>query len=119
MPDRVPLVVSGDLHATAEGRMLRCGEHDFSEHPVIAPLPGMLGTSDGGWASDFRGVGPLPPSHLQLDETVKTIEANGFMLIDLTPEAMTLRYFRWDQKTQPVKAIDGLEPFHTTEPKRG
>ena len=119
MPERVPLVVSGDLHATAEGRMLRSGGHDFSGRPVVAVLPGTLGTSDGGWASEFRGVGPLPPRHLEMDETVRPIEENGFTLIDLTPVAVTLRYFRWNQKTQPVEAIDGLEPFHTTELKRG
>jgi hypothetical protein len=27
-------------------------------NPVIAVLPGPLGTSTGGWASEFRGVGP-------------------------------------------------------------
>src|SRR5215213_181300 len=119
MPERVPLVVSGDLHATAEGRMLRCGGHDFSRNPVVTVLPGTLGTSDGGWASEFRGVGPLPPAHLEMDEAVRPIEENGFTLIDLTPEAATLRYFRWNQKTQPIEAIDRLEPFHTTELKRG
>lgn len=119
MPERVPLVVSGDLHATAEGRMLRSGEHDFSRRPIVAVLPGTLGTSDGGWASEFRGVGPLPPAHLQMEETVKPIEENGFTLIDFTPDAVTLRYFRWNQKTQPVEAIDRLEPFRTTELKRG
>jgi hypothetical protein len=118
MPDRVPLVVSGDLHAIGEGRMLRSGGHDFSGHPIITVLPGPLGTSDGGWASEFRGVGPLSPNHLQMDETVRPIEENGFTLIDLTPEAVTLRYFRWNQKTQPIEAIDRLEPFHTTELKR-
>jgi hypothetical protein len=54
-----------------------------------------------------------------MDETVKPIEENGFTLIDFTPDAVTLRYFRWNQKTQPVEAIDRLEPFRTTELKRG
>ena len=45
MPGRIPLVVSGDLHATAEGRMLRSGQLDFSRNPVVAVLPGTLGTS--------------------------------------------------------------------------
>jgi hypothetical protein len=29
MPGRIPLIVSGDLHALAEGRMLRSGSLDF------------------------------------------------------------------------------------------
>lgn len=118
MPDRIPLVVSGDLHAIGEGRMLRSGRLDFSSKPVITVLPGPLGTSTGGWASEFRGVGPLPPQHLDMAETVKPLEENGFLIMDFTPETVTLRYFKWNQKTQPVDAIDTLEPFHTTELNR-
>lgn len=118
MPGRIPLVVSGDLHATAEGRMMRSGQLDFSRNPVITVLPGTMGTSTGGWASEFRGVGPQPPQHLDMQETVKPIEENGFLLMDFTPETITLRYFKWNQKTQPVSDIDTLEPFHTTELKR-
>lgn len=117
MPERVPLVVSGDLHAIGEGRMLRSGELDLSRNPVVAVLPGPLGTSTGGWASEFRGAGPLTPQHLDMQETVKPIEENGFTLVDFSPNAVTLRYFRWNQKTQPLEAIDTLEPFHTTELK--
>ncbi|GLS43889.1 hypothetical protein [Methylobacterium brachythecii] len=118
MPGRIPLVVSGDLHATAEGRMLRSGKLDFSKNPVVTVLPGTLGTSTGGWASEFRGVGPLTPHHLDMDETVKPIEENGFLIMDFTPESVVLRYFNWNQKTQRPEAIDTLEPFHTTTMKR-
>jgi hypothetical protein len=118
MPGRIPLVVSGDLHAIGEGRMLRSGELDFSRNPVITVLPGPLGTSAGGWASEFRGVGPLPPKHLDMQETVRPIEENGFLLMDFTPEAITLRYFKWNQKSQSISDIDTLEPFRTTELKR-
>ena len=100
MPERIPLVVSGDLHAIGEGRMLRSGQLDFSRHPVIPVLPGPLGTSDGGWASEFRGVGPMPPKHLDMQETVKPIEENGFLLMDFAPETITLRYFKWNQKSR-------------------
>jgi hypothetical protein len=118
MPGRIPLVVSGDLHATAEGRMMRSGDLDFSRNPVIAVLPGTLGTSTGGWASEFRGVGPKPPQHLDMQETVLPLEENGFLLMDFAPETITLRYFKWNQKTQPVSDIDTLEAFHTSELKR-
>jgi hypothetical protein len=118
MPGRIPLVVSGDLHAIAEGRMLRSGELDFSHNPVVTVLPGPLGTSAGGWASEFRGVGPLPPKHLDMQETLRPIEENGFLLMDFTPETITLRYFKWNQKSQSISDIDRLEPFHTTELER-
>jgi hypothetical protein len=118
MEGRIPLVISGDLHAIGEGRMMRSGHLNFSKNPVIAVLPGPLGTSTGGWASEFRGVGAKPPRHLDMQETIEPIEENGFLLADFTPENITLRYFKWNQKTQPVSAIDALEPFRTTELKR-
>jgi hypothetical protein len=119
MPDSVPLVITGDLHATAEGRILASGNADFSRRPVIAALPGAFGTSTGGWASEFRGVGPSVPNHLRMEETVRPVEENGFSILDFTPEAITIRYFKWNQRTQAVEAIDTLEPFHTSEWKRG
>jgi hypothetical protein len=118
MPGRIPLVISGDLHAIGEGRMMRSGHLNFSSNPVIAVLPGPLGTSKGGWASEFRGVGPKPPQHLDMQETITPIEENGFLLVDFTPENIALRYFKWNQRTQPVNDIDTLEAFHTTELKR-
>jgi hypothetical protein len=118
MPGRIPLVISGDLHAIGEGRMMRSGHLNFSRNPVIAVLPGPLGTSKGGWASEFRGVGPKPPQHLDMQETITPIEENGFLLVDFTLENITLRYFKWNQKTQPVSDIETLQAFHTTELKR-
>ena len=118
MPERIPLVVSGDLHDIAEGYMRRSGRLNFSAKPVVTVLPGPLGTSTGGWPSEFRGVGSLPPNHLDMDETLKSLDENGFRLMDFTPDTVTLRYFRWNQKTDPVKAIDSLEPFRTTELRR-
>src|SRR3984957_3944309 len=118
MPGRIPLVISGDLHAIGEGKMMRSGNLNFSKNPVIAVLPGPLGTSKGGWASEFRGVGPKPPQHLDMQETITPLEENGFLLVDFTPESITMRYFKWNQKTQPVSDIHTPEPFHTTELKR-
>jgi hypothetical protein len=53
-----------------------------------------------------------------MQETITPIEENGFLLVDFTPEQITLRYFKWNQVTQPVSDIDTLQAFHTTELKR-
>ena len=119
MPERIPLVVSGDLHAIAEGRMMRCGALDFSRKPVNVVLSGPLGTGDRGWPSTFRGIGASPPNHLTMEEDLKPIEENGFILADFTAESITLRYFRFNYHKQSADAIDGLEPFRVTELKRG
>ena len=36
--------------------------------------------------------------------------AKGF-----TPDKIALRMFKWDIKTQPVEAIDTLQPFYASE----
>jgi hypothetical protein len=118
MPGRIPLVVSGDLHAIAEGRMMRCGGLDFSKKPVNVILSGPLGTGDRGWPSAFRGIGASPPSHLTIEENLKPIEENGFILADFTAESITVRYFRFNYHKQSPDMIDTLEPFRVTELKR-
>ena len=118
MPGRIPLVVSGDLHAIAEGRMMRCDGLDFSKKPVNVILSGPLGTGDRGWPSAFRGIGASPPTHLTMEEDLKPIEENGFILADFTVESITVRYFRFNYHKQSPDMIDTLEPFRVTELKR-
>jgi hypothetical protein len=115
MRGRAPLVVSGDLHAVAVGRMLRSGSLDFTANPITIALSGPVSTSATLWASAFRGVGPTPPAHLDMREDVQPIEQHGFTIADFLPDRIRLRLFKWDVKTQSPEAIDTLEPFHTTE----
>jgi hypothetical protein len=118
MPGRIPLVVSGDLHAIAEGRMLSCGSLDFGKNPIAVILAGPLGTGDRGWPSAFRGVGASVPGHLHMEENLKPIEENGFIIADFTRESITVRYFRFNYHKQAADVIDTLEPFRVTELKR-
>ena len=115
MKGRVPLVISGDLHAIGVGRMLRSGALDLKANPINTILSGPIGTRPTGWPSGRRGTGALPPAHLDMEEPVKPIEQHGFTIIDFTSGKMTVRQFKWDVKTQSADAIDTLEPFYTTE----
>ena len=117
MKGRVPLVISGDLHAIAIGRMLRSGNLDLKANPVNVMLSGPIGCRPGplGWPSGRRGTGAQPPAHLDMEEQVKPIEQHGFTIADFTQYKVVLRMFKWDIKTQPVEAIDTLQPFHTAE----
>ncbi|HEX2363930.1 MAG TPA: hypothetical protein VHJ00_02740 [Bradyrhizobium sp.] len=118
MPGRIPLVISGDLHAIAEGHMQRSGALDFGKNPVVVILSGPLGTGDRGWPSAFRGIGATPSTHLTMVEDLKPIEENGFIIADFTKDGITVRYFRFSYHTQSADAIDTLEPFRVTELKR-
>jgi hypothetical protein len=115
MKGRVPLVVSGDLHAVGEGRILRSGNLDLSANPVVTVLPGPVSTGDIAWPSGIRQIRPNVPKHLDMQETLVPIEQHGFVIADFTPDKIVLRYFRWDVKKQPLEALDTLEPFRTAE----
>jgi len=118
MTTRTPLIISGDLHAVGLGRMLRSGSLDLRGNPITIALSGPLGTSARLWPSAFRGVGPTRPAHLDMSEDLTPLEQHGFTLVDFLPDRVTLRFFKWDVKTQAPDAIDGLEPFHVAERAR-
>lgn len=118
MRGRIPLSMSGDLHAIAFGRILRSGALDLSANPVVSVLTGPVGTSPNGWPSGIRKIGAMPSKHLSVDEQVKPLEQHGFTIADFTLDAIVLRFFKWDINTQSVDALDTLEPFHTAELQR-
>ena len=116
MKGRAPLVVSGDMHSIALGRMSRSGSQDFSRNPITVALSGTGGTRATGWpSSGWRATLATPSKVLDFEETVKPIEQHGFTLVDFTPDKMVLQMFKWDINKQPVEAIDTLQPFHTAE----
>src|SRR5262249_13883698 len=111
MKGRVPLVISGDMHAIALGKMLRSGSLDLSLNPINAALSGTIETPPAVWPPIGIRVTPETPSSvLDLAETIKPIEQHGFTLVDFTPDKIVLRIFKWDRNAQPVEAIDTLEP---------
>jgi hypothetical protein len=109
---RLPLFLLGDMHSIAEGVVSRSGEHDFSRNPVVAALTGPLGTGTG-WPSRARGTVAQPALGLAMREEQKCLEENGFSIVDVEPEQLTIRYFRWLPE-RGEEAIDTLEPFRTS-----
>jgi hypothetical protein len=115
----VPLVISGDMHAIALGKMLRSGSLDLNRNPINVALSGTIGTRPTGWPSNgIRGTPATPSAVLDLQEQIKPIEQHGFTLGDFTPDKIVLRFFRWDLKAQSIETIDALQPFHTVELSR-
>jgi hypothetical protein len=115
MKGRVPISISGDLHAIGIGKILRAGNQKLEGTPLTVVLSGPLGTKPEGWPSAFRGIGASPAAYLDLREEIKPIEQHSFTIADFLPDKIVLRFFKWDLKTQTPETIDTLEPFHTTE----
>jgi hypothetical protein len=109
---RLPLFICGDMHSIAEGIVSRSGEHDFSDNPVIAALAGPLGTGTG-WPSRARGTVAQPALGLTMREEQACLEENGFSIVDVESEQVTVRYFRWLPE-RGEDAIDTLEPFRVS-----
>ena len=114
MKQRIPLFVSGDLHAIGHGRMLASGNINLTANPVHSILAGPLGTGVG-WPSGRRGMVPQAPHGIKFEELLPALEQNGFLIIDFTAERMVVRFFKWDRHTQTIADMDTLEPFRTVE----
>jgi hypothetical protein len=113
--NRIPLVISGDLHAIALGQMQRAGTLDFSKNPINVLLSGPIGSRPGpsGWPSGRRGTGAKPSLYLDFVEEISPLEQHGFSIVDFTPDEIKIQMFKWDVKTQAVADIESLQPFHT------
>ena len=105
---RAAVIVEGDFHATAAGKMTRSGELAF-EQPVHTILSGTLGTGDLGFPSAYRGVESRPSQLVDMEQALKPVERNGFTVIDVTPDMMTFSIFTW-RPPQPVEEIDTMRP---------
>ena len=115
MKHRNPLVIAGDLHATGVGTMHGTGNLDFSDNPITNILCGPVSTSIRGFPSVVRGVRPAPSQYLNFQEQVPPFEEHGFSIVDLERDRIVAKLFKWDVNSQPVDAIDTLEPYYTVE----
>ena len=101
------------MHSIGEARVLKSYDIDLRANPVMAVLPGTVGTGRPGWPSLVRGLRALPPEGLEVEEGLPALEENGFMIADFTPDRVTLRYFKW-KLGMAEAALDTLEPFRVT-----
>jgi phosphodiesterase/alkaline phosphatase D-like protein len=108
MGGRIPLIVSGDIHASAHGSILRSGAMDFSANPVVTMLPGALGTGTG-FHTDARH-----PNHLDARNEWGLIGENGFMVADFYADRVDCTFYTWDGSTQTMADISGLEASYRT-----
>jgi len=110
--ERAAISISGDMHASAITAITRSGDLDLSRNPIHTILPGTIGTATPGFPSAVRGVFPWHPAALEAEDLAKIEERNGFSIVDVEPERVTVRQFRW-RPPEPFAAIATLEPYAT------
>ncbi|HAT28638.1 MAG TPA: hypothetical protein DCS89_16605 [Gammaproteobacteria bacterium] len=108
--ERIPLIISGDLHAVGSAMITRSGELNFDK-PIHTILAGPIGTGTG-WPSAVRGSGATIPISMELQEREHPIENNGFSILDIDSDSIQVKQFAW-LPTQGLDSIDTLEPFST------
>lgn len=107
---RIPLFLSGDLHALAYGRILRNGCADLGRNPVVSVLTGPISTGPLAWPSAWRGTPPLVPTGLEVEEQLKPLEKNGFSIIDFTEDRIQIQFFGW-KMGESEDSLERLKPF--------
>lgn len=116
MKNRIPLFICGDLHQQSEGKIIKSGDLDLSDNPIIAVASGSLGTGHRAFPSAFRGMVAEPPTELTVEEGLHPIEKNGFVIVDFTPAKIVVQFYAW-KPPEPIEAIDTMEPYHILELK--
>jgi len=106
--ERIPLIISGDLHAIGSGIITRSGSQQL-QSPVNTVLAGPISTG-AGWPSASRGIGSSPPLGMEIEERTSPIENNGFTLLDINPESIEVKQFAWHE-SQGTNQIDTLQPI--------
>jgi hypothetical protein len=86
---RASVVVQGDIHASATGKMLRSGELALAQ-PVHVVMTGSLGMGDLAVPSAFEST---PSQLVAMDQALKPTEKNGFTVIDVTPDKLIFTMF--------------------------
>jgi len=112
MSGRIPLIVSGDIHATAMGKMMRVGATVLSKNPVIPIVPGTLSSLNNFVSGGPRGAPIQHPHHLDMIDTWPPFEENGFMLADFYKDRLELAFYAWSHRRQQATDIPNIEARH-------
>lgn len=108
---RIPLFLSGDLHAIGQGRIHRYGDLDLRRNPVATVLTGPISTGPKAWPSSWRGTPPQTVTGMEIDEGLAPVEKNGFTILDFSEDRVDGLFFQW-KMGEPEELLDDLKPFH-------
>ncbi|RJG00038.1 hypothetical protein D3871_08515 [Noviherbaspirillum saxi] len=105
---RAPVIIQGDFHATAVGRMMRSGDLSLSQ-PLHVVMTGTMGTGDLAFPSSVRRIESRPSQLVNMEQTLEPMEKNGFTIIDVTPDKLIFSLFTW-RPPQSTAEIDTMKP---------
>ncbi len=104
-----PIMISGDLHAFASGRIHKNEAMDFSSNPINCFLSGPLGCNV--FASTFRKIKASTPNAIQIEEDFENYEENGFSIVDINSTSVQVKMYKFLWNRDNLNRIDNLKPF--------
>ena len=107
--ERHPVLMSGDLHMFAAGRVTGSGELDFADNPILSVVVGPVGTGTPAFPSTARNILPQVPADMRMAPVRSPLEKNGFSIVDVGPGAIGVQFYAW-RPPESAAAIDSLQP---------
>ena len=104
-----PIVISGDIHTFASGKIHRNGNLDFSDNPIHSYIAGTLGCTV--FPSTFRKVKTAIPNVIGMEEEFENVEENGFSIVDIDQRNVHIKMYNYLWSRDDLKVIDDLKAF--------
>jgi len=104
-----PIMISGDLHALASGRIYRNGAIDMSDNPIHCFLSGPLANNV--FPSTFRKIKASSPNVIGIEEDFENIEENGFSIVNIDSRNVTVKMFKFLWSRDVLNNIPELQSF--------
>jgi len=104
-----PIVISGDIHTFASGKIHRNGTLDMSDNPIHSYIAGTLGCTV--FPSTFRKVKASIPNTIGMEEDFENVEANGFSIVEIDRQNVHIKMYKYLWNKDDLKVIDDLKAF--------
>lgn len=65
----------------------------------------------------LTGIKAQPPTDLKVQENLPSYEKAGFIIMNVTPEKITIRFYGWKYGEDQIEEIDDLDPHYIYEVK--
>ncbi len=107
---RTPIILQGDLHNLSYALIRQSGDISFEDDPIHVVGTGPLGSGAFGFPSSFRGTGAVVPEDMQIKKLLDQTEKNGFSIIEVTVDQITISMYAW-RPDDGVEVIADMEPL--------
>ena len=104
-----PIMISGDLHAFASGRIYQNGATKMEDNPIHCFLSGPLGCTV--FPSTFRKTKAATPTAIYIEEDFENIEENGFSIVYFDSRNVQVDMYKYLWSRDDLKITNELEAF--------